>query len=423
MRDVSNPSDEAWTRVLTQVIDGSHLVPAEQVTALLDRAVRPLGLTAQVLLVDLSQRLLHPVPAGSSPPVAVEESMAGRAYQLARVTASTPAADDAEAGEGRLLWVPMLNGTERVGVLRIGLVGDVADDPPLRRRLWSLAGLTGHVLMTKLGHSVRLQRLRAAGLSVASELMWQLMPPRTFASEDVVISALLEPTDQVAGDAYDYAVDHDVEVAVFDGAGHDLPAGMTTTLAVTAIRNARRHGVGDLARQAAHADAILTSQGGPTRFVTAVLAQLDTATGRLSYLLAGHPPPLLLRDGKVVKELAHPPRTPLGVTGPTVPPGSADDVGHEHLEPGDRVLFYSDGVPEARDPHGEFFGEHRLIDLAERAELDQLSAPETLRRLVSAVLAHQGDRLQDDATLLLLEWAGDGHRRLIPHDCLPRPAA
>ena len=84
---------------------------------------------------------------------------------------------------------------------------------------------------------------------------------------------------------------------------------------MTAIRLAHRQGVTDLAALAAHADDLLTAQRGSARFVTAALATLDTATGVLRYLLAGHPPPLLLRGRRSVKELAHPPRTPLGVRG------------------------------------------------------------------------------------------------------------
>ena len=62
----------------------------------------------------------------------------------------------------------------------------------------------------------------------------------------------------------------------------------------------------------------------------------------------------------------------------------------------------------------EFFGAHRLIDFAERAELDQLSAPETLRRLAAAVLRYQGGRLQDDATLAIVDWTSGKQHRLFP---------
>lgn len=402
---------QARGEALLVMLERMSLEPAETLAATVSEAVRPLGLTVDPLVVDLPQRLLHPIPAGPgsvvSAPLAVENTLVGRAYQLGEVLAGT---DD---GGARLLWVPMVDGSERVGVLRVRLDAEVTDDDHLRRWVRAVAGLIGHAIAARLPHSLGLQQLRSGGLSPASDLMWQLLGPRNFAAGPVVISALLEPTDQVAGDAYDYSLDHGVELGVFDGAGHDLAAGLNTTLAVTAIRNARRRGLTDLADQARHADAVLADVGS-AGFVTAVLARLDTDTGDLSYLLAGHPAPLLVREGRVVKELAVQPRPPLGISGPTVPM-PAEQVGHEQLQPGDRLLLYSDGVVEARDGRGRFFGEQRLIDLTERAELDQLPAPETLRRLVAAVLAHQHGRLQDDATLLLLEWASDrGGGRLLP---------
>lgn len=404
---VHDPDDAVWARILTTVIDESHLVAAERLTETVDRAVRPAGVGVEVLMVDLAQRALHVVlvdaPGAAIP---VEGTTGGRAYQLTEIVVG------GERDSDRILWLPLLDGTERVGVLRVELDDDVVDGATLRRRLWALAGLVGHLLMTKLGQSTWLQQLRARSMSPASELLWQQLAPRTLATDRVVISALLEPALEVAGDAYDYAVGDTVDLAIFDGVGHDLMAGVSTAVAVTAIRNARRDGVRDLAAQAARADALLEEYDRPDRFVTAALGRLDVVTGEFTYLLAGHPPPLLLRDGQVVKELSLPPRLPLGVTAPAAT--SAAVIGREHLEPGDRVLFYTDGVTEARDGHGRFFGEQRLIDMAERAEQDQLSAPETLRRLAAAVMAHQNERLQDDATLLVLDWASDRHPRLFP---------
>ena len=409
MRGVSvpNPGAEAWAAVLASVIDESHVVTGDQVAAVVHRAVRPVGIAADVLIVDLAQRVLSPVrpePAGS---VQVEGTAAGQAYQTGEIVA----VDDAD--DGRSLWVPMLNGTERAGLLWVGLGPDVADDEGLRRRVWTLAGLVGHVVMSKVHYSDRLRQLRnGRPLSVASELMWQLLPPRTFASDRAVVTALLEPCAQVAGDAYDYAVDdHTVDIAVYDGLGHDLAATQVTALAMTAVRNARRSGAATLLDLAAAADDVLMAQPGPTRFVTAVLARLDARTGVLSHLLAGHPPPLLFRGGRMVRELSLPPRPPLGVA---LPGGLPAAVGHEQLEPGDRVLVYSDGIPEARDAEGEFFGEELLVTLVERAERDRQSAPETLRRLVRAVLAHQDERLQDDATLLMIDWTAAGSSRIFP---------
>jgi serine phosphatase RsbU (regulator of sigma subunit) len=62
---------------------------------------------------------------------------------------------------------------------------------------------------------------------------------------------------------------------------------------------------------------------------------------------------------------------------------------------------------EARSVEGDFFGTERLVDLLVRQESYQLPLPETLRRLIAAVLEHQQGALQDDATVLMLEWRGD----------------
>jgi serine phosphatase RsbU (regulator of sigma subunit) len=79
-------------------------------------------------------------------------------------------------------------------------------------------------------------------------------------------------------------------------------------------------------------------------------------------------------------------------------------VVEEALEPGDHVLLYTDGIIEARSPAGEQFGVDRLTDFTIKAIADQLPPPETTRRLVHAILDYQDDRLQDDATVLLVEW-------------------
>ena len=396
-----------WEDVFTRIVDESHLVIGDALSAMVDGAVQPLGLTAELLVVDLGQRVLTPVRPSPGTPVAVEGTIAGRSYQLGEILSST----EGEHSR-RVLWVPMLDGTDRVGVLRIQLRSDVVDDRPLRLRCWALAGLLGHILVSKVAISERLRWMRGGGsLTASAELLWQVVPPRTLATDQLVVTALLEPWDRVAGDGYDFAITADnAFLAVFDGAGHDLQAGHDTTLAITAIRLARRRGVTDLAALAAYADDLLLMQPGRAHFVTAVLAYLNIGTGALRYLLAGHPPPLLLRRGRPVKELAHPPRTPLGVRRTA----GQVSVGQEHLEPGDRLLLYSDGITEARDAHGEFFGEQRLADFTQRAELARLPAPETLRRLTAAVLAHQGGQLQDDATLVLIDWSTESRRNLFP---------
>jgi hypothetical protein len=400
-------TSQDWADVLAGVVERAHLTPGDRLSSVLDDAVAPLGLTVEVLLADLSQQVLTPVLERSGASVNVVGTMGGYAYQLGQLLAGTD-------GSGtRVMWVPIVGGSDRIGVLRVGLGHDVVDDDELRRRLLTLAGLVSYIVTAKLAYSDQLRRMRSpVPLSAASELLWQLLPPRTFATDRIVVSALLEPCAQVAGDAYDYNVDQQVvDLAVFDAAGHDIHACVSTALAITGIRNARRVGETDLVAIAKRADELVAAQPGSPQFVTAVLTRLDTVSGVLEYLIAGHPPPLLVRAGRVVKELAGPARPPLGVQAFGAQPPV---VRREQLEPGDQLLMYTDGITEGRDKRGEFFGEQRLVELTEHAAAARLSAPETLRRLIEAVLDHQGGTLQDDASLLLVDWGQDAPARLLP---------
>ncbi|MGH4018883.1 MAG: PP2C family protein-serine/threonine phosphatase [Pseudonocardiaceae bacterium] len=398
-----------WWQAVAQLVQEAHVVRGDQLPRMVEQAARRVGIEAELYLVDLGQQVLCPILGGAEAALDVEGTVAGRAFQLSEILPS------GDPGTGPVLWVPLLDGTERLGVIRMQLpAGTELPDRALEERCWTLSGLVGHIVMTKFPYSDTLHRSRRSEpLSVASELLWQLLPPRTFASDQLVLTALLEPYDRIGGDAFDYAVDDAVaSFAVFDGVGHDVQAGMTTALALAAIRNARRCGEQDLDSMAGRADELITVQGAGSRFVTAALARLDTTTGQLSYLLAGHPPPLLLRGNKTVKILEQPPRVPLGVRTHGHP--SRSRTAEEQLEPGDRLLVYTDGITEARDPDGQFFGTDRLIDLTERACASNLPAPETLRRLIRAVLVYQGGQLQDDATLLMVEWSAVGHHQLLP---------
>ena len=193
-----------------------------------------------------------------------------------------------------------------------------------------------------------------------------------------------------------------LSLAVFDAMGHGVPSSMVSGLAVGAYRHSRRSGV-PLASLFPTMDRVTVGLMGDT-FVTALAAELDLASGRLSWVSAGHPAPVVVRGGSVLPEMEIAPALPLGLglTDHDVDVVSAT----MSLQPGDRVLMYTDGVVEARDSEGEEFGIARLADLFVRESASGLLASEILRRLVSVCLDFQGGRLRDDATLLLLEWTG-----------------
>ena len=235
-----------------------------------------------------------------------------------------------------------------------------------------------------------------------------MLPPLTSSTDRVVTSAILQPCYEVGGDGFDYALDDTTaKLLILDGVGRGLRAGLASAVVLAAIRTVRNAG-GGLYAQARAADAALLEQFPDSRFVTAVLAELDLKTGRLRYINAGHPEPLLLRGGKLVRQLSAARRMPLGLD------DAAVETAEEWLEPDDRLLFYTDGVTEARAPGGDRFGVNRLVDLVEQHENAGLPAPETLRRLAHAVVDHQSGPPTDDATMMLVHWSTPAALNTVP---------
>ena len=187
-----------------------------------------------------------------------------------------------------------------------------------------------------------------------------------------------------------------------------MPWAMAAVLAVAAYRNTRRAGYG-LSETYALMDAAI-GEHFPDRFVTAVFAELELASGRLTWVNAGHPPPLLVRGARVVKQLELAAATPLGML------FERDDVvvGSEQLEQGDVVLIYTDGLTEARQPGGAFLSEEGLTDFLRREATAELPTPEMLRRFRRTLLERVGGGLRDDASAVLIHWRGGAEERLLP---------
>ena len=419
-----SPCNDA-ERAVDDLIAEARLLAPHQLPGLFSRQAARLGVhSALAYLADLQQVVLAPFLGADGPaveealaPLAVDATLAGRAYQHVEVLTQ-----DLPSG-GVRVWLPLVDGSERLGVLTVTVADPAtlhAADGVLLIRLRRFAALAAELVMTKTMYGDTLVRLRRrAEMGLAAEMQWSLLPPLTFACHQVTVAAALEPAYEVAGDTVDYAVDGQyTRVGVFDGMGHGLRSAQLAALAVAAYRNARRT-ERSLTKTAHAVDDALVAGFAGDGFTTAILAELHTDTGRLEWINAGHPEPLLLRDGRLVKTLHAEPAPPLGLglIPPTGDPNDPQDwfaVGAEHLQPGDRVLFYTDGVTEARSPDGDLFGVERLVDLLTRNLASALPTPETMRRVVRALLAHQQGQLSDDATMLLLEWRSGTEYALRP---------
>ena len=393
---------------LARLVRDARLAGDHDLPRLFDEYAQTVGVAPLlVYLVDLQQRVLVPFPP---PARAGEESVAlevgsaavGRAYQRGELV-TEPLADGATQ-----VWLPLMDGSERLGVIAATVPAPDAldaDGGALRTRLLTFAATAAGLVMTKTLVGDTVVRLRrTTPMSLAAETQWATLPPLAFGNGRVTVSGGLEPAYEGGGDTVDYAVDGGTaHLAIFDGMGHGIRSAQLATLAVSAYRHARRagHHLGEIV---CRIDATVAESFDGVGFLTGHVAELDTLSGRLSWVNAGHPPPLLLRGGRVVRELLVEPTLPLGLGGLL---DEDPHVGTATLRADDMVLFYSDGVVEARSPGGEFFGVPRLVDMVTRHLAAGLAPPETLRRVIASLLEFQHGQLADDASLLLVQLHGD----------------
>ncbi|MEV0094570.1 SpoIIE family protein phosphatase [Streptomyces sp. NPDC050738] len=346
-----------------------------------------------VYLVDLQQRRLSPLN-GVAETLSVDDSLAGWAYrtQSLRVEESDFGAITA--------WLPLVDGAERLGVLA---VRTPAVDALSLRRARTLAALFAMMVTSKRTYKdTFVRRTRTEPMRLPAEMLRAYLPPRTIGTTHAVSTAVMEPAYEVGGDAFDHALtESTLHAGILDAMGHSLASGLTTVVSLAACRNARRTGA-DLPELVESVDAALASWL-PDQFCTAILARLDLATGGLRWINCGHPAPLLLRGQSLVAgAMDRDADPPMGL--PAVFATHPRTVHEIALEPGDRVLMYTDGVTEARTPDGSEFGLERFVDYVIRATATGELAPETLRRLIHSLLDSQDNKLRDDATILMFEW-------------------
>ncbi len=307
--------------------------------------------SVELFMADYGLTVLQPVSVlpHTMEPVSVHNSPEGRAFG-----AQEPFVEDAPGGGSVRAHLPVSVRGDRLGVLSVVLPGGDHVRGCLAE-LAEIAEVLGReVVVAERDTDLYLQARRKDRLTLAAEMQWQLLPGRSCTRPEYELGAQLEPAYAIFGDNFDWsATAEHLMLYVTNGMGEGIEASLLTNLAINALRNARRAGL-PISDQAALADQAVYAQYRGECYLSMLMFDFELATGRAWVVDAGSPQMLRLRAGSVERvELEA--QLPLGMFEET------DYVAQEfRVEPGDRLLFVSDGVYAVASPKGEAYGDAAL---------------------------------------------------------------
>ncbi|MYT19266.1 phosphatase, partial [Streptomyces sp. SID7760] len=204
-----------------------------------------------LLVADYSSTVLQPVTdlPHTDRPLAVQASPEGRAFISQEPYGKYLSEDGAIE-----LHLPVTVRGDRLGILTVRLPEDRCT-PEAVEEMTVLAEVLGHeIVVAERDTDLYLQARRSQRLTLAAEMQWQLLPARSCARQEYAIGGQLEPAYDIHGDNFDWSTTADtLTLTVTNGMGEGIHASLLTNLAVNALRNARRAGIG-IADQAALAD-------------------------------------------------------------------------------------------------------------------------------------------------------------------------
>ncbi|NYG54042.1 SpoIIE family protein phosphatase [Nocardioides perillae] len=314
-------------------------------------------------------------------------------------------------------WVPVTVRGDAHGVLQVTFPdgGDLTED---RGRIAALLEGVGHALgyllvANQLHTDAYEEARRSEPFALSMEVQRRLLPQAWVCEGgSFTLAGWLEPSSKAGGDTFDYIASHDrLTVTLTDAVGHDVEAALLATLAVNALRGARRAG-GDVTAQGHAVHEAFARHASPEQYATGLLLELplDSTSapehgtardGRVAARVvnAGHPPMRLMRGGEV-RSVELPADLPFGLDLPGVAHRFA---AHEvELQPGDRLVLLTDGMYEGSAD--DFDLDAALLKAAD------LHPRTAVQEVAHAFRDHVGDP-DDDATMLVLDWHGGTTRR------------
>ncbi|MBU1702465.1 MAG: SpoIIE family protein phosphatase [Candidatus Eisenbacteria bacterium] len=233
-------------------------------------------------------------------------------------------------------------------------------------------------------------------IKIARSIQEASAPRRSPEITGMGLAGLNVPSRQVSGDLYDFLAVHPghTGILIADVAGKGVPAALVGARFQASMRAEIRNNYA-IATILGRVNDLLLESGDAGSFITAVYGVLDIKTRRLTYSNAGHNPPLLLRADDRVEWLWEG-GTVLGAF-----PHLTFEEQFVTLEPGDIVVFYTDGITEATDGRGEEFGSERLVETVRK--LRGKSPHVICRGVVDATRVHEEMSQADDLTVVVLK--------------------
>jgi hypothetical protein len=305
-------------------------------------------------------------------------------------------------GGGALVRIvaPVTNRGDAIGLLELFL--PTVPDPEVMREIGESAHALAYIVIANRPFTDVYQwGRRTVPLSLAAEIQHRLLPG-SLACEaaQFTVAGALEPADHVGGDTFDYVIDRDtVQLSLTDAMGHDVNAALLATVVVGALRRARRAGA-DLAEQARQADQAMRDHG-HQGYATGQLLRISLLDGTTEFVNAGHPWPLRMRDGQV-QQIVPLVDWPFGISFFLAPQRPYTyRVQTLDLQPGDRLVMLTDGMLERNAKDLD------LPDLIARTRA--LHPREAARTLIATIVDASHGHLQDDATVMCLDWHGLAH--------------
>ncbi|MEF9520395.1 PP2C family protein-serine/threonine phosphatase [Streptomyces violaceoruber] len=355
-----------------------------------------------LLLADYAMTRLQPVGVlpHTCAPVSIHDSAPGRAFG-----AQEPHCVYDRSASEVTVHLPVSVRGDRLGILSVTLPESDGPAPDVLEDLQGCADALAHeVVVAERDTDLFLRARRVERLTLAAEMQWQLLPGRSCSRPEYSLGAQLEPAYAIFGDSFDWSASaDDLYVTVSNGMGEGIDAALLTNLAVNALRNARRAGL-SLSDQACLADQAVYGQYKGSRYLSTLLFRFHLPTGHVEIVDAGSPKVWRVRRG-VVETIEMEEQMPLGMFEDTeyVPQ-------HFQVEPGDRLLFISDGVYDALSPGGERYSVRALAASISNTRL--LPAAQVPRVMLQELLGHRGATpAADDSLVLCLDWHGPSARR------------